>query len=106
MMGTATLPALAWHVAESNTIRPDYLAYFNQLAGGPSEAYKHLADSSLDWGQDLPALKQWLEREGLQQPGAGNVYLSYFGTARSVFSPTSRSRGIFRPSATTLRNRP
>lgn len=82
IVGTATLAALAWHVAESITIRPDYLAYFNQLAGGPSEAYKHLADSSLDWGQDLPGLKQWLDREGLQQPGAGNVYLSYFGTAR------------------------
>ena len=81
-MATATLAALAWHVAESITIRPDYLAYFNQLAGGPSEAYKHLADSSLDWGQDLPALKRWLDREGLQQPGAGKVYLSYFGTAR------------------------
>jgi hypothetical protein len=81
VMAIATLVVLAWHVAESITIRPDYLAYFNQLAGGPSEGYKHLADSSLDWGQDLPALKQWLDRERLQQPG-GNVYLSYFGTAR------------------------
>ena len=81
-VGIATVAMLAWHVAESVTIRPDYLAYFNQLAGGPSEGYKHLADSSLDWGQDLPALKQWLDREGLQRPGAGNVYLSYFGTAR------------------------
>jgi hypothetical protein len=82
VMAIATVAVLIWHVAESITIRPDYLAYFNQLAGGPSQGYKHLADSSLDWGQDLPALKQWLDREGLQQPGAGNVYLSYFGTAR------------------------
>ena len=84
-VGIATVAMLAWHVAESVTIRPDYLAYFNQLAGGPSEGYKHLADSSLDWGQDLPALKQWLDREGLQRPGAGNVYLSYFGTARPEY---------------------
>lgn len=82
LMGIATVAVLAWHVAESVTIRPDYLAYFNQLAGGPSEGYRHLADSSLDWGQDLPALKLWLDRERLQRPGAGNVYLSYFGTAR------------------------
>ena len=61
---------------ESVTIRPNYLAYFNQLAGGPSQGYKHLADSSLDWGQDLPALKQWLDREGLQRPGTAGVYLS------------------------------
>jgi hypothetical protein len=81
-MGFATAAALAWHLGESLTIRPDYLAYFNQLAGGPSEGYKHLADSSLDWGQDLPALKRWLDGEGLQRPGASPVYLSYFGTAR------------------------
>ena len=83
--GVATIVLLAWHVAESVVIRPNYLAYFNQLAGGPSQGYKHLADSSLDWGQDLPALKRWLDREGLQQPGAGGVYLSYFGTARPEY---------------------
>jgi hypothetical protein len=84
-VGLVTVAALGWHVAESGTIRPDYLAYFNQLAGGPSEGYKHLADSSLDWGQDLPALKQWLDGEGLQRPGASTVYLSYFGTARPEY---------------------
>src|SRR6185369_10959616 len=78
--GAATLLLLGWHVFESIAIRPDYLAYFNELAGGPSEGYRHLADSSLDWGQDLPALKQWLDGERLQR-GDGNVYLSYFGTA-------------------------
>ena len=78
----ATAAVLAWHIGESVTIRPNYLAYFNQLAGGPSQGYKHLADSSLDWGQDLPALKQWLDREGLQRPGTAGVYLSYLGTAQ------------------------
>ena len=40
---------------------PNYLAYFNQLAGGQPNGYKHVVDSSLDWGQDLPALKHWLD---------------------------------------------
>ena len=83
-LGVATLALLGWHVAESIAIRPSYLAYFNQLAGGPSHGYLHLADSSLDWGQDLPALKQWLDRDGLQR-GGGTVYLSYFGTARPEY---------------------
>ena len=48
---------LGWQLIESCSIRPDYLAYFNQIAGGPRNGYKHLVDSSLDWGQDLPALK-------------------------------------------------
>jgi hypothetical protein len=81
----ATLLLLGWHITESLIIRPHYLAYFNPLAGGPSLGYKHLADSSLDWGQDLPALKAWLDREGLQQPGSTPVYLSYFGTARPEY---------------------
>jgi hypothetical protein len=57
---------------------PDYLAYFNRLSGGPANGYRHLVDSSLDWGQDLPALQDWLEREA---PREEPVYLSYFGTS-------------------------
>jgi 4-amino-4-deoxy-L-arabinose transferase-like glycosyltransferase len=58
---------------------PHYLSYFNVLAGGPAQAYKHLVDSSLDWGQDLRGLSDWLNERGLptaDQP----VYLSYFGS--------------------------
>jgi hypothetical protein len=67
----AVEPLLAW---------PNYLAYFNQFAGGTANGYKHLVDSSLDWGQDLPGLKRWLQQRGLtgQNPP---VYFSYFGTA-------------------------
>jgi hypothetical protein len=83
--GIATIGFLVWHVSESIAIRPSYLAYFNQFAGGPSEGYKHLVDSSLDWGQDLPALKTWLDQRGLQQSSADDVYLSYFGTARPEY---------------------
>ncbi len=57
---------------------PNYLAYFNFLAGGPQNGYKHLVDSSLDWGQDLKGLKQWLDEH---PDDAQHVYLSYFGTA-------------------------
>jgi hypothetical protein len=83
--GAATVALLGWHVVESISIRPHYLAYFNQLAGGPANGYKHLADSSLDWGQDLPALKRWLDDVRVQQPGGVGVYLSYFGTARPEY---------------------
>jgi hypothetical protein len=56
---------------------PHYLAYFNPLAGGPRHGYRHLVDSSLDWGQDLPGLKQWIDR-GHAAPREA-IYLSYFG---------------------------
>ncbi len=68
---------LAWHVGESLWIAPHYLAYFNEVAGGPSQASGHLVDSSLDWGQDLPGLKAWLDRN--KGPGEA-AYLAYFGS--------------------------
>lgn len=80
--GTALIVALAgWHAVESLRIAPNFLAYFNPIAGGPSEAYRHLVDSSLDWGQDLPGLKKWLDAEGLQGANHPPVFVSYFGTS-------------------------
>lgn len=70
----------ALFAAASLSIFPNYLTYFNWLAGGPANGYRHLVDSSLDWGQDLPDLGAYLaERRGggLDQP----VWISYFGSA-------------------------
>ena len=50
------------------------LAYFNgteRLLGGKRAV---LADSNLDWGQALPDVKDWMEREGIE-----TVRLAYFG---------------------------
>ena len=60
-------------------IWPHYLAYFNTFAGGPASGYRHLVDSSLDWGQDLPGLERWLAREA-DRISPRPVYLSYFGS--------------------------
>ncbi|MCC6581195.1 MAG: glycosyltransferase family 39 protein [Phycisphaeraceae bacterium] len=69
-------------VVESIAIWPHDLAFFNQLVGGPRRGYRQLVDSSLDWGQDLPALVKWIERHRVD-PVIGpnpNVFLAYFGT--------------------------
>lgn len=55
---------------------PHYIAYFNQLIGDPDAAIDYLADSNLDWGQELRHLDGYLRDAGL-----GGVYLSYFGNA-------------------------
>jgi hypothetical protein len=73
--------ALVWHIGESLYARPNYLAYFNQIIGGPQNGWKHLVDSSLDWGQELPGLKQWLDKNA----GREKVFLSYFGTGDPVY---------------------
>jgi hypothetical protein len=64
---------------EALRIWPHYLAYFNTFAGGSSSGYRHLVDSSLDWGQDLPGLERWLAKEA-DRISPLPVYLSYFGS--------------------------
>jgi len=58
-------------------IWPNYLPYFNLLAGGDGRNWRALSDSNIDWGQDLPALARWNAR---RQDGE-TLYFSYFGTA-------------------------
>ncbi len=71
----------SWDVTASFSVRPHYLAYFNESIGGPANGYQHLVDSSLDWGQDLPALKEWLDALPPADARANDVYLAYFGVA-------------------------
>ncbi|MFI4869292.1 MAG: glycosyltransferase family 39 protein [Steroidobacterales bacterium] len=75
----AARPALAalllWQVAILASAYPDYLAYFNPIAGDHPE--RILVDSDLDWGgQDLRRLEQVLAARGVQQ-----LWLGYKGTA-------------------------
>ena len=56
------------------SIFPNYLSYFNLAAGGPRSGYRWLIDSNLDWGQDLPGLKKYMEKNGVKK-----IQLGYFG---------------------------
>jgi len=67
---------LASQVASAASIAPYYLSYFNRFAGGPATGYRLLADSNIDWGQDLPALREALARAHARMP-----LVSYFGNA-------------------------
>lgn len=83
-MGVVVAALLIWHAGESLSVRPHYLTYFNELAGGPTRGYRHLVDSSSDWGQDLPGFKQWMQ-EINSEKNPVPVYLSYFGTGRPEY---------------------
>jgi hypothetical protein len=61
-MLTCAAAALLWLSASSLLSHPDYLPYFNELAGGEPENI--LADSDLDWGQDLKRLSARLRQVG------------------------------------------
>jgi tetratricopeptide (TPR) repeat protein len=66
---------LALHAAASTSVWPHYLAFFNVVAGGPANGYRRLVDSSLDWGQELLRLKQWIDRKA----AGATIHLSYLG---------------------------
>lgn len=83
--------AVALHAADSLRARPFYISYFQPLIGGPEKAYHYFVESSLDWGQGLPALTAWLK----QKQASGDklpVTLTYFGAD----SPRARQLDVTR----------
>lgn len=73
----ATIGGLvACYLLASVSIYPHYLANFNSLVGGPSQGYRWLSDSDLDWGQDLKSLGDYLRANSIEK-----IHLAYFGSA-------------------------
>jgi hypothetical protein len=63
---------------------PAYIAYANELWGGPSQTYKYLTDSNVDWAQQLKATKRYLDSHGIRDCwfvyfGEGVVDTHYYG---------------------------
>ncbi len=67
---------IIWQIISVVKTYPYFLAYFNELAGGPNKGYKYVVDSNLDWGQDLKRLAQFVEKNNIDK-----IYLDYFGWA-------------------------
>jgi len=72
---------LALHAASTTAAGPDFLAYFNELAGGPAGGWRYLGDSNLDWGQNVSRARRWADSHGalldpLELPAHGLVVLS------------------------------
>jgi hypothetical protein len=65
---------------ELGLVYPHYLAFFNQLVGGPKNGHSILLDSNIDWGQDLKPLKYWMDAHHIEQ-----INLGYFGTADPAY---------------------
>ena len=96
-----------WCVAVPVSAHPDYLAYFNPLAGpDPSRV---AVDSDLDWGQDLKRLKQFCEQRGISRltmryNGTKDIDVSRFGLPPfTELQPGQRPEGWVAISLTPLR---
>jgi tetratricopeptide (TPR) repeat protein len=65
---------LVFHAVSSLRAFPNYIPYANEVWGGPAKVHEILADSNVDWGQGLVALKQYIDQRHIQ-----NCWFAYFG---------------------------
>lgn len=73
----------SWMSFEAGRAFPNYLPYMNQLASGHPHWY-YLADSNVEWGEDIGALAAYLHARGETSISAalqGQDYLQYYGVA-------------------------
>jgi len=73
-----------FHIVSSARVFPTYMAYSNELVGGPSHTYMLLNDSNADWGQQLRTTSKYLAQRGVKDCwfayfAAGVVKPEYYG---------------------------
>lgn len=74
-VAVAVAVLFAAHAASSLRAYPNYIPYANELWGGPAHAYRVVADSNVDWGQGLIALKQYTDQHHIE-----HCWFAYFGS--------------------------
>jgi hypothetical protein len=65
---------MIFHAASSVRAFPNYIPYANEFWGGPAKTHEILADSNVDWGQGLLAMKRYIGEHHIQ-----NCWFAYFG---------------------------
>jgi len=66
---------LIWYSLSSTLAFPYYLSYFSELAGPKEYHSYYLADSNIDWGQDLLRFRDWVNDTAIKK-----IETDYFGT--------------------------
>jgi hypothetical protein len=69
-----------WQAISVLSIYPHFLAYANEIVGGPDNLYVYTVDSNLDWGQDLKRLKKWVNENKIDK-----IYVDYFGGGEAEY---------------------
>jgi tetratricopeptide (TPR) repeat protein len=64
---------LLWQIVASVHVAPAYMAYGNELWGGPASVHKYLGDANDDWGQQLKSAKKYLDSRGIK-----DCWIAYF----------------------------
>ena len=72
----AIVAATVWLIVHPLSYYPNFLTYVSEYGPGRSRNYEVFADSSLDWGQGLLLLRDYMRENRIDR-----IYLSYFGSA-------------------------
>jgi hypothetical protein len=107
MLSALLVVALALLAADTLRYAPDYISWFNLLVD-PHESWRLLADSSLDWGQGLLALRDYQAthpEEILYLAYYGNVAPEVYGIRYIPLQPGDRPAGTVAVSAVHLAGR-
>jgi hypothetical protein len=64
---------LGWQIVTSARVSPAYMAYGNEAWGGPAKVDRYLGDANTDWGQQLKAVKAYLDERHIT-----NCWFAYF----------------------------
>jgi tetratricopeptide (TPR) repeat protein len=80
----AVIALIVFQAISSARAYPAYMAYANEMWGGPSQTYKYLSDSNSDWGQQLKSVKKYLDARGVKDCwfiyfGEGVIDTKYYG---------------------------
>jgi hypothetical protein len=70
----AVAALLVFTMVSSLRCFPDYLAYSNEIAGGPSQTYRMVTDSNADWGQGLKWTKSYLDQHPTPECWIDNTF--------------------------------
>jgi hypothetical protein len=77
---------LLWAVLSSARVYPNGISFFNEWAGGAEGGWRYLADSNLDWGQNLPQLARYVAQQDIER-----LQLYYWGIdIPSYYIPADR----------------
>jgi hypothetical protein len=77
---------LSWLAISSLRVYPQGISYFNEWIGGHENGGKYLADSNLDWGQNLPELGDFVHRHHIERI---NLYLFGLDAPGHYFAPNT-----------------
>lgn len=75
---------------------PNYIAYFNQIAGGAKGGANHLADSNLDWNQNMKRFGEYAKKNNITKVYAlcwDSYSMDYYGVKNEIL-PSEPVNGV------------